>query len=301
MTDQHPQADPSKPRRGRVRRWVARALRNLLRFAELDATTPSPELTPTRSVNQTETFAFETPSKGDAYDFLVAADLCFCATGMLSTGSLDAKIRDRVPAILAEVKSVARRTGRDYPPFRPGAAEPEMTTAVQQAVETVLAGIPDEEGAVLTCTVKVRVDMPEVVREMQRLAVADQVKFEARYEQSEQTAQRLGELREVWTTFIRDGLSQWETPYAIHMAQQPEQATATLYKMRGDRKQEASELVEVVGAVGAGHEKLDLLDFVLASDRALRQTFELFGIARPDEGPASAFDDADGDWQGANT
>jgi hypothetical protein len=198
-----------------------------------------------------------------------------------------------MPAITAEVKSAARPIAREYPPFRPGAAEPRAATAIQQAVDTALAGVPDAEGAVLTCTVQVRVDMPDEVREMQRLAVADQVKYEARYEQSEQAAQRLGELRKVWTTFIRDGLPAWETPYAVHMAQQPAQAAATLFTMRDDRKKEAAKLVDLVAAVAAGHERMDLLEFALATDSALSRTYELLGIAQPDEGPTSTFDDPD--------
>lgn len=294
MTDTPSRPDPSRPRRGRLRRWIARKLRSLLSdTADLETRPPAPVLPVTASINQTKTVTFTTPSKGDAYEFSVTADLCFCATGQLSTDQLHAKIDARIPAITAELKSAARPVAREYPPFRPGAAEPKVATAVQQAVDTALAGVPDVDAAVLTCTVQVRVDMPDEVREMQRLALADQVKFEARYEQSEQAAQRLGELRVVWSKFIRDGLPMWETPYAILMAQQPAQVWATLFKMRDDRKAEATKLVDTVAAVAIGHERMDLLEFALATDSALSKTYELLGIATPDQGPTSNFDEPD--------
>lgn len=288
--------DPSRPRRGRLRRWIGRKLRGLLHdSADLDTRTPSPVQPVTASINQTTTVTFTTPSKGDAYDFSVTAELCLCATGQLAADQLQAKLEARIPAITAELKSAARPVARDYPPFRPGAAEPNIATALQQAVETALAGVPDADGAVLTCTVQVRVDMPDEVREMQRLAVAEQVKFEARYEQSEQAAQRLGELRVVWSKFIHDGLRKWETPYAILMAQHPAQVDATLFKMRADRQEEAAKLVDTVAAVAAGHDRMDLLEFALATDSALSKTYELLGIVTPgkDEIPSSNFGEPD--------
>jgi hypothetical protein len=292
MTEPQTQTDPSRPRRGRFRHWLARRIQNLLRSTgPIDTGVPVPLLPVTRESNHTETVSFRTPSKGDAYDFSVAADLCFCASGPLDDETLNDRIRGRIPAVTTEVTATARAIGREYPPFRPGAAEPKMAVAVQQAVDAVLAGTPDEDGTVYTCTVRVRVDMPEAVRELQRKAVAEQVRSEALYEQSEQTAQRMGDLRDAWSKFIREGLPAWDTPYAVNMALKPSQAASILYTMRKDRKLEAQELVEQVGMVAAEHERLDLLELALVSDSALRKAFELLEIAQPEPGPASHFDE----------
>ncbi len=288
-----PAPDPSRPRRsGRLRRWLLRLLGEEKPF-EPDTTSPAPVLPVTATANDTVPVVFTTPAKGDAYHFSVTADLCFCATGTLSVTRLNEKIQARIPDLTAEIKAAARPVAREYPPFRPGAAEPRIAEAVQRAVSHALAGTPDEDGAALECTARVRVDMEQEILEMQRLAVAEQVKFEARYEQSEQAAQRLGELRDVWARFIGDGLPDWTTPYAVLMAQQPHQAAVTLFKMREDRKNEAAQLVDTVAAVSAGHERMDLLEFALATDRALSRTYELLGIAPPVKMPGSAFEGDD--------
>ncbi len=135
--------------------------------------------------------------------------------------------------------------------------------------------------------------MDPEIRDMQRTAVIEQVKFGARYDQSEYSAQRLGELREVWSKFIKDGLPMWETPYAISMAQRPNQVATILFQMRKDRKDEAAKLVETVAQVADGHERMDLLEFALATDSALGKTYELLGIAPPEGGATSLFSTPD--------
>ncbi|MFI5915684.1 hypothetical protein [Dactylosporangium sp. NPDC051541] len=291
MTDANTHVDPSKPRRGRLRRWVGRVLRNLIGEPPTVITSAPPIVLPvSRTVNRVRTVTFTTPAKGDSYEFTVNVDLCFCATGAAAAERLDAKLDGRLPDLIAEVKAAARPIAREFPPFRPGVAEPRVARAIQQATEAALAGVPDEDGVYLTCSARSRVDMPEEVRQLQRLALAEQVKFESRYEQSEQSAQRLGELREVWSKFIRDGLPSWVTPYALAMAQQPAQVAPLLFKLRDDRKAEAAKLVDAVAAVAAGHERMDLLEFALATDSALSKTYELLGIAAPPDGSDSLFD-----------
>jgi hypothetical protein len=285
--------DPSRPRRGRFRRWIARVLRRLLDdgIPEHDVGTVAPSLEVTHTANRIHDVSFTTPAKGDAYAFTVHVDLCFCATGQLPHDRLLAKIDTRLPDVRTELKAAARRAAREHPVFRAGAAEPHIAAAIQTAVDEALAGVPEADGAVLTCTARVRVDMPDAVRELQRQAVVEQLRFEARYELSEQSARRLGELRVVWSEFIKDGLPNWETPYAVLMAQQPAQVAATLFTMRADRKTEAAQLVDTIAAVAAGHERMDLLEFALATDSALSKTYEVLGITRPEPGPASNFDE----------
>ncbi|MEV0565881.1 hypothetical protein [Dactylosporangium sp. NPDC050588] len=291
MTGVSSHIDPSRPRRGRVRRWIGRVLRNLIGEPPNTSTgVPQIDLPATQTVNRVRSVTFTTPAKGDSYDFSITVDLCFCATGVVAPARLDAKLDARLPDLTAELMTSARPIARDFPPFRPGAAEPPVSRAIQQAVEAALAGVPDEDGVYLSCSARVRVDMPAEVRELQRLALAEQVKFESRYEQSEQSAHRLGELREVWSKFINDGLPQWVTPYAMAMAQQPAQVAPLLFKLRDDRKDEAAKLVDAVAAVAAGADRMDLLEFALATDSALSKTYEILGIASPPAGSNSNFD-----------
>ncbi|MFC7381338.1 hypothetical protein [Sphaerisporangium rhizosphaerae] len=257
----------------------------------LDTRTPAPLLPVTSTTRRTKNFTFPTPAKGDAYDFTLEVDLCLCATGTLRDEALDTKIDARFADLRTVTRNAARWKAREFPPFRPGAAEPAITAVVQAAVDRALTDSPDEDGVVFDCSATVRVQMDSAIRELQRRSVAEQVQFEARYELSEQAAQRLGELREVWTAFIAAGLPRWETPYAVLMAQQPAQTATTLFKMREDRQEEARGLVDTVVQVASGHERMDLLEFALASDSALSKTYELLGIAEPEPGPQSRFDE----------
>jgi hypothetical protein len=293
MTYDYSAPDPSRPPRGRIRTWLSRVLRSLLddRPRDQELTARQPVLPVTDTFSKTETVVFDTPAKGDAYNFTVTVELCLCATGQLNRYELESSLNGRLPDLIAELKAVARSEARRHPIFRPGAAEPQVAAELEAAVRRTLAGVPDEQRVSLQCSTRVRVDMPDAVRELQRQTVEEQVKLEARYEHSEQAALRLGELREVWSKFIKDGLAEWNTPYAVHMAQQPGQAAATLFTLRKDRKDEAEKLVDMVSAVTIGNQRMDLLEFALATDSALRKTHELLGIAPPPPGGDSVFDE----------
>ncbi len=286
----HAHADPSRPRR-RFRPWLSRvwaAMRNRP-YQPADLTTPLPPLDPRITVNRREEITFTTPARGDVYDFTMKVELCWCATGATTDDVLHAKINSRRSDMTAEIKTAARPVARRFAPYRPGDAEMPVTVAVTGAVESALAAVPDEDGVVVNCTPRVRVEMADAIRELQRPLVAAQVKLDGRYDLSALAAQRLGELRVIWRDFIADGLPEWETPYAISLAQQPDQAARELFAMRKDRRDEASTLVETVAHVATGHDRLDLLEFAVVSDSALRKTYELLGLPLPDPGPDSLF------------
>ncbi|GAA3449745.1 hypothetical protein [Dactylosporangium matsuzakiense] len=290
MTD-YRSVDPSEPRGGPVRRWFRKVLRNILGDDGRPVAPPHPVPPVTDTVSRTERITFSTPAKGDAYDFTVVVELCICATGWRTREQLDDVLTQRLADLTAEIKAAARLEARKHPIFRPGAAEPRVAKEIEAAARLALVGVPDEHDASLQARTRVRVDMPDAVRDLQRQMVDEQVKLEARYEHSEQAALRLGELRDAWSRFIKDGLPEWNTPYAVHMALNPNQAATTLYTLRKDRKDEAEKLVDVVGRVTAGVERMDLLDFVYAHERALRKTHELLGIPIPPAGAETLYDE----------
>jgi len=282
--------DPSRPRR-RSGSWFSRLWSSWRerRRRPADTGAPPPRLPERWTTNHEESFTFVTPARGDGYDFAVAVDLCWCVTGTGTEEDLRARITARRAEITAGIKAAARPVGRRFAPYRPGDAEHPIATAVREAVDNTLAATPDEFGAVLTCSARTRVDMDAALRELQRPLMAEQVRLEGRFDLSALFAQRLGELRIVWRDFIQAGLPDWESPYAVSLALHPEQAAKELFTMRKDRRDEAQSLVDVIALTAAGHEKLDLLEFAVASDSALRQTYKLLGIPLPDPGPDSLF------------
>ncbi len=114
-----------------VQRADERRAHRLLRARDDD---PAPALDVTGTARNTRTIEFGTAGRGDAYDFRVTADLCFCATGTLPWDRLAAKIDFWAPDLLAEIKAAVRPVARNFPPFRPGAAEPVVAEEAQQAV-----------------------------------------------------------------------------------------------------------------------------------------------------------------------
>ncbi|WP_131831233.1 hypothetical protein [Frankia sp. CcI49] len=281
--------DPSRPRRrpGPLSRLWSRWRDRRGRLASPYSTVSVP---PTRwTTNHEETFSFDTHCRGDAYEFTVEVDLCWCVTGSGTAEELRGRIDARHGEVIAGIKAAARPVGRRYAPYRPDDAEQPIADAIREAVDNTLAATPDEYGAVVTCTPRTRVDMDAALRELQRPLVTEQVRLEGRFDLSALWARRLGELRVVWRDFVREGLPEWESPYAVSLAQQPELAAKELFAMRKDRREEAQGLVDVVAATAAGHERLDLLEFAVASDSALRKTYDLLGIPVPDPGPDSLF------------
>jgi hypothetical protein len=285
----HPYPDPSRPR-GRFRQWLSRvwaAIRNRKTIEEPWNPVPGPDHRIT--VNHTSDLSFDTPARGDAYDFTVSVALCWCAAGTLSEQALRDKLTSRVPEMNAEITAAARPVARHFAPYRPDLAEEHVAKAVHTAVQSVLAATPDTDGVVLTCTARTRVAPAPAISEMQRQHVAPEMELEARYALSRLAAERLGELRVTWRDFIADGLPEWTTPYATSLALHWDETPKILFGMRADRQHEAEGMVNTIAQVASGHDRLDLLEFAVASDSALRKTYELLGIPLPDQAPDSLF------------
>jgi len=277
-------SDASRPR-GRFG-WLGRLWRR--RAPDID--TPIPTLPTRLTINIEETLPpFTTPAHGDAHDFTVSIDLCWCVTGVGAEHELRGRIDARRAELTAAVQAATRPIGRRYAPYRPGDAEGPLALAVRDSIDATLAATPDEYGAVLSCVPRLRVEMEPALRELQRPLAEAQIKLEGRFDLSALYARRLDELRRIWRDVIRAGLPEWESPYAADVALHPEQAAKALFAIDSARRKEAESLVERVAKVTTSHEQLDLLEFALVSDTALRRTFELLGIPLPDAGPESPF------------
>jgi hypothetical protein len=250
---------------------------------------PVPRLDHRHTVNHTSDLSFGTPARGDSYEFAVSVALCWCATGTLSEQAMLDKLTSRVPEMNAEITAAVRPVARQFAPYRPDLAEQHVAAAVRTAVQSVLAATPDTDGVVLACTARARVSPAPAICELQRQYVAPEMKLEARYALSKLAAERLGELRVTWRDFITDGLPDWTTPYAVSLALRWDDAPQVLFSMRKDRRIEAERLVDTIAQVASGHDRLDLLEFAVASDSALRKTYELLGIPLPDQAPDSLF------------
>jgi hypothetical protein len=248
-----------------------------------------PALPPQETVNHTSALSFGTPARGDAYDFTISVSLCWCATGRIDREAMLEKIKARVPEANAEITEAVRSVARRFVPYRPDLAEEHIAAAVKSAVKSVLDTTRDDDGIQLTCAPRTAVAVTAEIRDMQRQYVAPEMSFEARCSLSKLAAERLGELRDTWRGFIEKGLSEWSTPYAISLALRYDEAAKILFAMREDRRREAEGLVDTIAQVASGHDRLDLLEFAVASDSALRKTYELLGIPLPEPAADSLF------------
>lgn len=245
-----------------------------------------------RSVNRTTTISFATPCRADSYEFPVEIECCWCASGEKTEGELQAKIDSYLPVFDRIIRRTVREEARKHRPHRPETAELAINAAIAKAVEAELAKTPDVDGVVLNVDVAAGVGVVEPVRQIQREMLATLIRAEATMDVSEMMAERLGQLRICWREFIGDGQQDWFTPYAVHLAQDPGHAAQILFAMADKRREDAKTFLERVATIERSHETMDLLEFAVASDTALRRTYELFGIPIPDAGPESPFDDA---------
>jgi hypothetical protein len=286
-----PQDDPSRP--GGFWQWLRDSLRRLTGRltgrAEGDGPGNeehfgTPERLP-RTVKRMTTFQFVTPGLGDSYDFAVETECCWCASGDLTEDALQAKIDQYAPVFERVIRRGPRAEARKHLPHRPDVAESALNDAVKTAVENELAATPDLDGVVLNLDVTSQVSIAEPVRVMQQGLLGDRVRAAALLDLSEMYATRLGELRDCWRQFIRDGEADWFTPYAVELAQHPENAAKVLFSMDRQRRADAETFVDRLGTIASHHSDMDLLEFAMATDTALRRTCSVLGIQVPDPSP----------------
>ncbi|WP_182906533.1 hypothetical protein [Microbispora sp. H13382] len=229
-------------------------------------------------------FTFDTPALGDAYMFTVSVRLQWSALGTGPDSDLSGAIKRHRERVRWTVSDIVRGAAREFPPHTPQQAEAE----IGRRLKTMR--LPQEkDGTQVECTAFTRVGAPlplvDQLQEIWSRRVAD----EERHESARRTAVRVRELRDVWRDFLSEGMDDWISPYAVGLAETPQDISSLMKQMLQERQEEAQRLLDMVDNVMTAQQRADVYDFVVSSETVLRHTLKMMGIPVPDPAPDSLF------------
>ncbi|MFJ2554863.1 MULTISPECIES: hypothetical protein [unclassified Streptomyces] len=253
-----------------------------LPFAATTADVPEIE-----KVHRNSTVSFETPSRGGGFDFRVEIRCEWCAEGRLDQETLGRAIDSHQEAMPQYLLDRVRDIARLYEPFRVEEAELAVNDDLRQ-------GECFENGLVRCRTVAYFQPSPEVL-ERQRKAALELQDIEHRYAKSALQVELLGQVSEKWRTFLAGGLAgvrqdddvlSWLTPWAVLLAERPDQAATEVGDMFQQRQKQLDEFGKILERQAKGHQERDLFDFVITNEKQLGHAMRLFGLELPGS-PAS--------------
>lgn len=217
---------------------------------------------------------FETPAEGDGFAFQVTVKCARLAGGRKHERGVWIDSEEELVQVHDLITDVVRKVCRAHSPFQPGAAE----KAVNRDVDAALAAHSSLRSR---WTVRVRVNLTDEVRELQRAAQIRQRQIVADAEAVTLRVQRLQELSDVSERFLTSAEGRWIARYAVRLAQHPESAAEIVAQMLDERQQHAERLVRLVNDMSSAHQQADIFELVIASEGALRHALKQLGVDVP--------------------
>jgi hypothetical protein len=233
-----------------------------------------------------DTFNLQTPALGDAYNFVVGIRCTWSVQGTASadtrkrrTQEIRRMIDKQRPVLREQIETTVRKAARNHAPYRAAAAEAEIGDALKAC---------KAEGD-LRVSVRARVDVCEAVREDLKPVWQHRLAEDANVE-------LIGELQGAWRALLLDGLkgigevrtarTAWIAPYALALAQDPEEsAGAYLRAMIDHRVSHAEDLLKELSDLVVD-KNIDAIEFAFGSDSALHALLSLLGVPIPPRGAA---------------
>jgi hypothetical protein len=228
---------------------------------------------------------FTTPAEGDAYDFRVTVTGTWIVRGQFSAKTFDRFITDNWAEMAEIIHTTVREHARRFPPHKPATAEAAINEVLRERIPSMLGRHSEHAGADLSLSVRALVGMSDPVREIQGEVWAQLLRRDAGFE----LAKQLGQLRTLWSEVLRVTLGDWTERYALQLAEQPSQTTEIVTDMLTERRQEAERQLDDLNRTISKHQSIDMLDFVLQTDSALRAIMTTLGVPLPDPPPSSPF------------
>lgn len=221
---------------------------------------------------------FTTPARGDAFDFVVNVRGNWTACGRHRDGILDALIVERWTAGEELIRDTVRKHARYFPPHHPEEAEAMVNSALEAALPSVISEDEQPAGCRLSCQARASIGMSEPVRNVQQEAWTQLLRRDAGFE----LAKQLGKLREEWEKVLGRALADWKERYAVQLAERPTATSEVVGGMLDERRREAEKQLTALGRTIDDHDRLDILDFVVQTDGALRAIMKTLGVPLPD-------------------
>ncbi len=249
-----------------------------------------------------EEFSFETPALGDGFNFRVRVRCSWTVQATASEEEMEQKIAEvrefieqSRPITRDRLEERVRPIARTFPPYR--AAEAEQTLN-----ETISDCLNDGD---IRVTVRTWVDVSDPVREDLQKVWHERLVAESGSELDSELKKRqmnlngdlkkahvalLGELQEEWRKLLIAGLvgmgavdeanATWLAPYALKLAEDPENAAGYLKNVLDRRVDHAEQLLADLGAL-AIDDRVEAIEFAFQSQSALHRLLMYLGVPIP--------------------
>lgn len=290
-------------RGGSPRTWWTRAWRRFTGPFRLRWVTTSTRMPTLLDVHEpSEEFSFETPALGDAFLFRVRVRCSWTVQATASEEEKKAKIAE-IRKFIEESRAITRDRieervrpiARTFPPYRPAEAEKALN-------ETISDCLNDGDVRV---TVRTWVDVSDPVRAdlqaiwHERLVAESATELDSVLKKAHVTL--LGELQEEWRKLLVAGLvgigavdeakTRWLAPYALALAEDPNNAAGYLKDALEGRVDHAERLLTDLGML-AIDERAEAIEFAFQSQSALHRLLMYLGVPVPAPSGAAAGGDA---------
>ncbi|WP_156056325.1 hypothetical protein [Streptosporangium roseum] len=217
----------------------------------------------------TADLTFETPAMGDGFAFQVTVR-CARNAGVRhrEAGAWPSMVEEKAN-VHDLVRGIVREVCRRTLAFNPEQAEEEVNG-------TLATLLTDRRWSV-----RVEVDLTEEVRRLQQDSAVAQHGTIAKAEIAALRVRKLDELSRECERFLSAATINWETLYAVRLAECPEAAADILADMLKDRQESAESLVRLVQTIADAQHSANVFDLVIASDTALRTALQRLGVPVP--------------------
>jgi hypothetical protein len=258
-----------------------------------------------------EEFSFETPALGDAFNFRIRVRCSWTVQATASEEEMEKKIAD-VREFIEKSRDITRDRleervrplARTFPPYR--AAE------VEKALNETISDCHNDGD--VRVTVRTWVDVSDPVREDLQKVWHERLIAESGSDLDGDLKKRqldlsgdfkkahvalLGELQEEWRKLLVAGLvgigavdeanATWLAPYALKLAEDPQNAAGYLQDVLKRRVDHAEQLLADLGAL-AIDDRVEAIEFAFQSQSALHRLLMYLGVPIPAQSGAAGGD-----------
>jgi hypothetical protein len=238
-----------------------------------------------------EKFSFETPALGDAFNFHVRVRCSWTVQATASEKEKKKKVAEvrefikKNRAITRDrVEERVRPVARTFPPYRAAEAEKALNETISDCLN---------DGNVRV-TVRTWVDVSDPVRDDLQKVWSERLVADSADELAgslkKEHVRLLGELQNAWRKLLIAGLegigavdeakAAWLAPYALRLAEHPENAAEYLEEILEKRVEHAEQLLTDLGVL-AMDDRVEAIEFAFQSQSALHRLLMYLGVPLP--------------------
>lgn len=240
-----------------------------------------------------DTVRFSSPARGEGHRFEVEVRCDWTGEAsildeelyLITRATLNEEMDRLREGIEERVEYEVRPLTRRY--------HPHQAAEVEHDLPSHLAGCFNE-GRV-QCHPQVKVDVCDEVRSMLAEKSGDLIELDAHGRYQRARIEQLRDLRTRWEELFLDALrgagdidaarATWLAPYALRMAETPENASQQLVELLRERRSQSNDLFNDLGSMIDSHARgdIDHVTFMLNSDHALRRMLVSLGLPVSDD------------------